>query len=141
MEQQAGHSQRLLRHNLYPRFRSNCRRLHLVSTTPPFAECGGRYEGGQRNGGDLAVRVKQQDLLPPEALRGADQEAEQCGGRPDSPHEGKHHLEADRLETLILLAIHRLPLRAWVFITGGCSRRGVHWMGVVLCSKTAYNIM
>ena len=32
-------------------------------------------------------------------------------------------------------------LLGWVFIKGGCSRRGVQWMGVVLHSKTAYNIM
>ena len=25
----------------------------------------------------------------------------------------------------------------WVFITGGCSGRGVQWMGVVLYSKTS----
>ena len=29
----------------------------------------------------------------------------------------------------------------WVFITGGCSRMGVQWMGVVLYDKTAYNLM
>ena len=29
----------------------------------------------------------------------------------------------------------------WVFIEGGCSRRGVQRMGVVLYNKTAYNIM
>ncbi len=29
----------------------------------------------------------------------------------------------------------------WIFIKGGCSRRAVQWMGVVLYSKTAYNIM
>ena len=29
----------------------------------------------------------------------------------------------------------------WLFIKGGCSRRGVQWMGVVLYNKTAYNIM
>ena len=28
----------------------------------------------------------------------------------------------------------------WVFIKGGCSWRGVQWMGVVLYSKTAYHI-
>ena len=33
-----------------------------------------------------------------------------------------------------------LPDR-WVFITGGCSGRGVQWMGVVLYNKAAYNIM
>ena len=27
------------------------------------------------------------------------------------------------------------PLRRWVFITGGCSGRGVQWMGVVLCNR------
>ena len=31
--------------------------------------------------------------------------------------------------------------RSWVFITGGCSGRGVQWMGVVPCNKRAYNIM
>ena len=29
----------------------------------------------------------------------------------------------------------------WIFIKGGCSRRGVQWMGVVLCNKTACAIM
>ena len=29
----------------------------------------------------------------------------------------------------------------WVFIKGGCSRRGVQWMGVVLYNKTAYDVM
>ena len=37
------------------------------------------------------------------------------------------------------------PLRRtslfWVFIAGGCIRSGVQWMGVVLYSKTAYNIV
>ena len=28
-----------------------------------------------------------------------------------------------------------------VFITGGCSGRGVQWMGVIFCNKTAYNTM
>ena len=32
-------------------------------------------------------------------------------------------------------------VRCWVFIKGGCSRRGVQWMGVVLYNKTVYNIM
>ena len=32
-------------------------------------------------------------------------------------------------------------LQSWVFITGGCSRRGVQWMGVVLSNKTTYIIM
>ena len=32
-------------------------------------------------------------------------------------------------------------LQGWVFIKGGCSRRGLQWMGVVLCNKTAYDIM
>ena len=27
----------------------------------------------------------------------------------------------------------------WVFIKGGCSGRGVQWMGVVLCSKIVHN--
>ena len=31
--------------------------------------------------------------------------------------------------------------RLWAFIKGGCSRRGVRWMGVVLYSKTVCNIM
>ena len=35
-------------------------------------------------------------------------------------------------------ARHRRP---WVFMTGGCSRRGVQWIGVVLYSKLAYNII
>ena len=30
---------------------------------------------------------------------------------------------------------------AWVFITGGCSGRGVQLMGVVLYSKLVYNII
>ena len=30
---------------------------------------------------------------------------------------------------------------AWVFIKGGCSRRGVQWMGVVLYNKLVYNII
>ena len=29
----------------------------------------------------------------------------------------------------------------WVFIKGGCSGRGVQWMGVALYNKTAYTIM
>ena len=29
----------------------------------------------------------------------------------------------------------------WVFITGGCSRRGVQWMGAVLCNKLVYNFI
>ena len=29
----------------------------------------------------------------------------------------------------------------WVFIKGGCSRRGVQWMGVVLHNKIVYNII
>ena len=29
----------------------------------------------------------------------------------------------------------------WVFITGGCSGRGVQWMGVVLYNKLVYNII
>ena len=29
----------------------------------------------------------------------------------------------------------------WVFIKGGCSRRGVQWMGVVSYSKPVYNII
>ena len=31
--------------------------------------------------------------------------------------------------------------QVWVFIKGGCSRRGVQWMGVVLSNNTAYNMM
>ena len=27
----------------------------------------------------------------------------------------------------------------WVFIKGGCSRRGMQWIGVVLYSKIVYN--
>ena len=27
----------------------------------------------------------------------------------------------------------------WVFITGGCSGRGVEWIGVALCNKLVYN--
>ena len=33
----------------------------------------------------------------------------------------------------------RIPF--WVFIKGGCSRRGVQWMGLVLYDKTACNIV
>ena len=29
----------------------------------------------------------------------------------------------------------------WIFITGGCSGRGVQWIGVALYSKTDYTIM
>ena len=29
----------------------------------------------------------------------------------------------------------------WVFITGGCSGRGVQWMGVVVYNKLVYNII
>ena len=29
----------------------------------------------------------------------------------------------------------------WVFITGGCSRRGLQWMGVVLYNQLVYNII
>ena len=29
----------------------------------------------------------------------------------------------------------------WLFITVGCSGRGVQWMGVVLCNKTIYNVV
>ena len=29
----------------------------------------------------------------------------------------------------------------WVFITGGCSGRGVQWIGVVLYNKLVYNII
>ena len=31
--------------------------------------------------------------------------------------------------------------RAWVFIKGGCSRKGVQWVGVALYNKAAYNIV
>ena len=37
------------------------------------------------------------------------------------------------------VALHATSPPAWVFITGGCSRRGVQWMGVVLHSKLVYN--
>ena len=30
---------------------------------------------------------------------------------------------------------------SWVFITGGCSGRGVQWIGVVLYSKLVCNIV
>ena len=30
---------------------------------------------------------------------------------------------------------------AWLFIKGGCSRRGVQWIGVVLYNKMMYNMM
>ena len=29
----------------------------------------------------------------------------------------------------------------WVFITGGCSGRGMQWIGVVLYNKLVYNII
>ena len=29
----------------------------------------------------------------------------------------------------------------WAFVRGGCSRRGVQWIGVVLYSKIVYNII
>ena len=29
----------------------------------------------------------------------------------------------------------------WVFITGGCSVRGVQWIGVVSYNKTVYNVI
>ena len=29
----------------------------------------------------------------------------------------------------------------WVFITGGCSGRGVQWMGFALCNKLVYHII
>ena len=29
----------------------------------------------------------------------------------------------------------------WVIIKGGCSRRGVQWIRVALCSKLVYNII
>ena len=32
------------------------------------------------------------------------------------------------------------PMRTWAFITGGCSGRGVQWIGVVLCNKLVYSI-
>ena len=35
----------------------------------------------------------------------------------------------------------RRRARAWVFIKGGCSRRGVQWMGVALYNHTDCNIM
>ena len=36
----------------------------------------------------------------------------------------------------------RRPIRIyWGFITGGCSGRGVQWMGEVLYSKTIYNLV
>ena len=34
----------------------------------------------------------------------------------------------------------RPPGARWVFITGGCSRRGMQWMGVVLYNKLTYII-
>ena len=32
-------------------------------------------------------------------------------------------------------------LDRWVFIKGGCSRRGVQWMGVAFYNKLVYNII
>ena len=31
--------------------------------------------------------------------------------------------------------------RPWVLIKGGCSGRGVQWIGVVLCSKLVHHII
>ena len=38
---------------------------------------------------------------------------------------------------IIILSI----IRDWVFITGGCSGRGVQWMGVALYNKLVYHII
>ena len=45
------------------------------------------------------------------------------------------------LGAALLLPRSGLGQTQWVFIKGGCSRRGVQWMGVVLYNKTAYNTM
>ena len=34
-----------------------------------------------------------------------------------------------------------LELHLWVFSKGGCSGRGVQWMGVALCNETVHDIM
>ena len=36
---------------------------------------------------------------------------------------------------------HQQPRMQWVFIKGGCSGRGVQWMGVVLDNKLVCNII
>ena len=46
---------------------------------------------------------------------------------------------ADDLSIYLLIA--KGSLRTCVFITGGCSGRGVRWMGVVLYNKLLYNII
>ena len=43
------------------------------------------------------------------------------------------------METSSNLSAHKNL--SWVFIKGGCSRRGVQWIGVLSCNKTAYHIM
>ena len=49
-------------------------------------------------------------------------------------------LKSDVFECLWTM-LGRSHKECWVFITGGCSGRGVQWIGVVLYSKTAYDIM
>ena len=50
----------------------------------------------------------------------------------------RHRLDAQVLQQVVqLLDLHRPG--AWVFITGGCSGRGVQWIGVVLYSKLVHN--
>ena len=42
---------------------------------------------------------------------------------------------------VMLPSTRDLCLQCWVFITGGCSGRGVQWMGVVLYDKLVNNII
>ena len=56
--------------------------------------------------------------------------------RLDLAHEGHGQVEK-RLD-----GFEPLPrCVCWVFITGGCSGRGVQWMGAELCNKLVYNII
>ena len=53
-----------------------------------------------------------------------------------------HHALQDAVQLdRVLHADEALDAVPWIFITGGCSRRGAQWMGVVLYNKTAYNTM
>ena len=40
-----------------------------------------------------------------------------------------------------MVGLAKISTCLWVFITGGCSGRGVQWMGVVLYNKLVYNII
>ena len=39
------------------------------------------------------------------------------------------------------IIIHITQFKMWILGGGGCSRRGVQWMGVVSYNKLVYNIM